>query len=160
MKFTRRDSNSFFSLAFSSSSAFSRLASDTIIPEYFAIHAQNVPSDIPCCGRDRRIRARLVLLQNADDLFFRQSCLLDRPSFPWAGLKSQMEEKSRGRSDRLLAAGVDERLWMDIMGHQIKRKRYGAGGELEQLQRVVKLIAPQCEFPPKHLWAEINTLFE
>jgi hypothetical protein len=31
--------NSFFSLAFSSSSAFSRLASDTVIPEYFAFQA-------------------------------------------------------------------------------------------------------------------------
>ena len=32
----------------SSSSAFSRLASDTVIPECFAFHAWNVPSDIPC----------------------------------------------------------------------------------------------------------------
>lgn len=40
--------SSFFNLVFSSSSAFSRLASDTVIPAYFAHQVSNVPSDIPC----------------------------------------------------------------------------------------------------------------
>ena len=44
------------------------------------------------------LRARLMLLQEANDLLFRQSYLLHRPSSPSAGLQSQMEEKSRGRA--------------------------------------------------------------
>jgi integrase len=43
--------------------------------------------------------------------------------------------------DRMLAAGVDERIRMDLMGHQIKRERYGAGADLEHLHRVVSQIA-------------------
>ncbi|MDP2047613.1 MAG: tyrosine-type recombinase/integrase [Cypionkella sp.] len=43
--------------------------------------------------------------------------------------------------DRMLAAGVDERIRMDLMGHQIKRERYGAGADLDHLQRVVQQIA-------------------
>jgi integrase len=43
--------------------------------------------------------------------------------------------------DRLLAAGVDERIRMDLMGHQIKRERYGAGADLDHLQRVVQKVA-------------------
>jgi hypothetical protein len=30
---------------------------------------------------------------------------------------------------------------MGLMGHRIKRERYGAGADLEHLQRVIKLIA-------------------
>ena len=42
--------------------------------------------------------------------------------------------------DRLLAAGVDERIRRDLMGHSLKRERYGDGADLEHMQRVVKSI--------------------
>lgn len=41
-------------------------------------------------------RASLTLVRCADDLLFRQSCLLYSPSLPCAGLRSQTIEKSRG----------------------------------------------------------------
>ena len=43
-----RSATSFFSLAFSASSAFSFLASDTSIPPNFAFHLYSVAVDIPC----------------------------------------------------------------------------------------------------------------
>ena len=46
-----------------------------------------------------------------------------------------------GFEGRLLAAGVDERIRSDLMGHTIKRQRYGAGADLGLLQRVIKSIA-------------------
>lgn len=43
--------------------------------------------------------------------------------------------------DRMLKVGVDERIRMDLMGHKIKREKYGAGADLEHMQRVVQQIA-------------------
>lgn len=45
----------------------------------------------------------IMLLQDADDLRFRQPCRLDRPSSQRAGLSSQRQEKSCGRSESLPA---------------------------------------------------------
>lgn len=82
---------SFFSFAFSfgaelgpmvlapHSSAFSRLASDTVIPEYFAFQAETRALRHPVLAAQiSALRAGLMLLQDADNLHFRQS--------PWAGL--------------------------------------------------------------------------
>ncbi len=43
--------------------------------------------------------------------------------------------------DRLLAAGVDERIRRDLMGHRLDRERYGAGASLEQAHALVQRIA-------------------
>jgi integrase len=44
--------------------------------------------------------------------------------------------------DRLLAAGVDERIRRDLMGHKLEnRERYGAGARLEQLYDVLSGVA-------------------
>ncbi|MFN3663094.1 tyrosine-type recombinase/integrase [Yoonia sp.] len=43
--------------------------------------------------------------------------------------------------DRLLAAGVDERIRRDLMGHALDRQRYGSGGSLEQTQALVAKVA-------------------
>jgi len=48
-----------------------------------------------------------------NNLFFRQSCLLHRPSSPWTGLSSQMEEKSRGRSPGAPGAEVPVTVFRD-----------------------------------------------
>ena len=91
--------SNFFSFAFSfgaalgplalapHSSAFSRLASDTVIPEYFAFQAETRALRHPVLAAEiGTLRPRLMLLQNANDLLFRQSCLLHRLAYPWAGL--------------------------------------------------------------------------
>jgi hypothetical protein len=66
--------------------------------------------------------------------FMRENKLLETDKHSLYSLRHSFE-------DRLLAAGIDERIRMDLMGHQIKRERYGAGADLEHLQRVVQLIA-------------------
>lgn len=43
--------------------------------------------------------------------------------------------------DRLLAAGVDERIRRDLMGHSLGRERYGAGASLEQTHELLQRIA-------------------
>jgi hypothetical protein len=46
-----------------------------------------------------------------------------------------------GFEDRLLAAGVDERIRRDLLGHALKRERYGAGASLEHMQDAVSKVA-------------------
>jgi integrase len=43
--------------------------------------------------------------------------------------------------DRLLDRDVDERIRRDLMGHALKRERYGKGASLEKMAAVVKSIA-------------------
>lgn len=43
--------------------------------------------------------------------------------------------------DRLLVVGVDERIRSDLMGHTMKRQRYGAGADLVLMQRAIHAIA-------------------
>ena len=46
-----------------------------------------------------------------------------------------------GFEDRLLAAGVDERIRRDLLGHALKRERYGSGATLEHMQELVLKVA-------------------
>ena len=46
-----------------------------------------------------------------------------------------------GFEDRLLAAGVDERIRRDLFGHSLNRERYGAGATLAHLRNVVLKVA-------------------
>jgi integrase len=43
--------------------------------------------------------------------------------------------------DRLLRAGVDERVRRDLMGHGLDRERYGQGGGLSFKAEMVQRIA-------------------
>ncbi|MCC0076994.1 MAG: integrase [Rhodobacter sp.] len=43
--------------------------------------------------------------------------------------------------DRMLKAGVDERIRRDLMGHRLGRERYGEGASLEDLHRLLQAIA-------------------
>ncbi len=45
-----------------------------------------------------------------------------------------------GFQDRLIEAGVQERIQADLMGHAIERARYGAGPSLAQLSEVMECI--------------------
>jgi integrase len=73
-------------------------------------------------------------LSDTINKFLRENGLLETEKHSLYCLRHSFE-------DKLLAAGVDERIRMDLMGHQIKRERYGAGADLEHLQRVVQQIA-------------------
>jgi integrase len=73
-------------------------------------------------------------LSDTINKFLRENKLLETPGHSLYSLRHSFE-------DRMLAAGVDERIRMDLLGHQIKRERYGAGADLEHLQRVVKSVA-------------------
>lgn len=46
-----------------------------------------------------------------------------------------------GFEDRMLEAGIDERIRRDLMGHALDRERYGKGASLEQLHDLLKPLA-------------------
>lgn len=66
--------------------------------------------------------------------FLRENGLLETDGHSLYGLRHSFE-------DRLLEAGVDERVRRDLMGHTLTRQRYGAGGSLEFLLGEVQKIA-------------------
>lgn len=43
--------------------------------------------------------------------------------------------------DRMLAAGIDERIRRDLLGHRLNRERYGAGASLEHVHQLLQAIA-------------------
>lgn len=43
--------------------------------------------------------------------------------------------------DRMLAAGIDERIRRDLMGHSLGRERYGEGGKLQHVSALLKPIS-------------------
>ena len=43
--------------------------------------------------------------------------------------------------DRMLAAGIDDRIRRDLFGHRLDRERYGKGASLEQVAELVARIA-------------------
>ncbi|OYU39777.1 MAG: hypothetical protein CFE33_10500 [Pseudorhodobacter sp. PARRP1] len=73
-------------------------------------------------------------LSDTINKYLRENKLLETDKHSLYSLRHSFE-------DRMLAAGIDERIRMDLMGHQIKRERYGAGADLDHLQRVVQKIA-------------------
>ena len=60
--------------------------------------------------------------------------LLESPAHVLYSLRHSFE-------DRLLRAGVDERVRRDLMGHALDRERYGKGATLEMQQRVLQPLA-------------------
>lgn len=66
--------------------------------------------------------------------FLRENGLLETPGHSLYSLR-------HGFEDRLLAAGVDERIRRDLFGHALERERYGAGATLEHLHKVVASVA-------------------
>ena len=64
--------------------------------------------------------------------FLRENRLLETPEHTLYGLRHSFE-------DRMLEAGIDERIRRDIMGHALGRERYGDGG---RLATIAALLAP------------------
>ncbi|RMC33712.1 integrase [Paracoccus alkanivorans] len=66
--------------------------------------------------------------------FLRENGLLETPEHSLYGLRHSFE-------DRMLAAGVDDRIRRDLFGHRLDRERYGNGASLEHAQSIVQAIS-------------------
>ena len=66
--------------------------------------------------------------------FLRENGLLESDEHTLYGLRHSFE-------DRMLAAGIDERIRRDLMGHSLRRERYGEGASLDQLHALLKPLA-------------------
>lgn len=66
--------------------------------------------------------------------FLRENGLMESEDHVLYSLRHSFE-------DRLLAAGVDERIRRDLMGHALDRERYGSGASLEQAHEIIQRIA-------------------
>jgi len=66
--------------------------------------------------------------------FLRDNGLLETPDHVLYSLRHSFE-------DRMLAAGVDERIRRDLFGHRLDRERYGAGASLEHKRDILQAIA-------------------
>lgn len=66
--------------------------------------------------------------------YLRENGLLESEEHTLYGLRHSFE-------DRMLAAGIDERIRRDLMGHSLRRERYGDGASLELLQTLLKPLA-------------------
>lgn len=89
--------------------------------------AQNFPEGFPHYRNNPQLSKDVSDYLTAHDL-------RETPTHVLYGLRHSFE-------DRLLAAEVDERIRRDLMGHSLNRVRYGEGGSLGHLQRVIRKIA-------------------
>jgi integrase len=66
--------------------------------------------------------------------YLRGNGLLETPQHSLYSLRHSFE-------DRMLAAGIDDRIRRDLFGHRLDRERYGKGATLDHLARLVRGIA-------------------
>lgn len=66
--------------------------------------------------------------------YLRTHGLLETPDHSMYSLRHSFEE-------RMLAAGIDDRVRRDLFGHRLDRERYGGGASLEMAHRLLKPIA-------------------
>jgi len=78
-----------------------------------------------------RNRATLSAVVNK---FLRANGLLESPRHSMYSLRHAFE-------DRMLAAGIDDRIRRDLFGHRLDRERYGKGASLEHVAELVARIA-------------------
>lgn len=78
-----------------------------------------------------RNRATLSAVVNK---FLRANGLLETPRHSMYSLRHSFE-------DRMLAAGIDDRIRRDLFGHRLDRERYGKGASLEHVAELVARIA-------------------
>lgn len=78
-----------------------------------------------------RYRSSAASLSATVNKYLRGAGLLETPQHTLYGLRHSFE-------DRMLAAGVDERIRRDLMGHALNRERYGKGASLLHLQALIQ----------------------
>jgi integrase len=66
--------------------------------------------------------------------FLRENGLMESPDHSMYSLRHAFE-------DRMLAAGIDDRVRRDIFGHRLDRERYGGGASLEMARDMLKPVA-------------------
>lgn len=66
--------------------------------------------------------------------FLRSNGLLETPRHSFYSLRHSFE-------DRMLAAGIDDRIRRDLFGQRLDRERYGKGASLENVAELVRGIA-------------------
>jgi len=73
-------------------------------------------------------------LSNTVNKFLRSNGLLETPDHSMYSLRHAFE-------DRMLSAGIDERIRRDVFGHSLTRERYGGGASLEMLRDLLTPLA-------------------
>lgn len=81
-----------------------------------------------------RYRGSSASLSATVNKYLRVNDLLETHEHSLYGLRHSFE-------DRMLAAGIDERIRRDLMGHSLQRERYGDGASLEMLCVLMEPIA-------------------
>lgn len=81
-----------------------------------------------------RYRASPATLSGTINSFLKENRLKESDDHTLYSLRHSFE-------DRMLAAGVDERIRRDLMGHRLTREAYGKGAELDHLQRELQRLA-------------------
>ena len=81
-----------------------------------------------------RYQARSAGLSGTVNKFLRENGLCETPAHTHYCLRHSFE-------DRMLAAGIDERIRRDLMGHALNRERYGAGASLEQMRDLLQPLS-------------------
>jgi integrase len=109
------------------------------------LKSANARRVIPLCGvsleavKDHpdgfpRYRNSAAGLSATVNKYLRAAGLLETPQHTLYGLRHSFE-------DRMLAAGVDERIRRDLMGHALNRERYGKGATLSNLHTLIQATA-------------------
>jgi integrase len=81
-----------------------------------------------------RYRGSSASLSATVNKYLRSNDLLETPEHSLYCLRHSFE-------DRMLEAGIDERIRRDLMGHSLRRERYGDGGSLELLSELLVPVA-------------------
>ena len=66
--------------------------------------------------------------------FLRENGLMESEDHTLYSLRPAFE-------DRMLAAGIDDRIRRDLFGHRLTRERYGEGASLEHQQKLLQATA-------------------
>lgn len=115
-----------------------------ILPEGRQLKTSNAKRTIPLAGVSleamRECRNGFPRYRDKPGLsatlnkFLRENKLMESDDHVVYSLRHSFE-------DRLLAAGVDERIRRDLMGHTLGRERYGAGASLEHAHEIIQRVA-------------------
>ncbi|AQS48107.1 integrase [Thioclava nitratireducens] len=81
-----------------------------------------------------RYRESSASLSATVNKFLREKGLLESDDHTLYSLRHSFE-------DRMLAAGIDDRIRRDLFGHRLTRERYGDGASLEQKQQLLQAAA-------------------
>jgi integrase len=81
-----------------------------------------------------RYRANSATLSGTVNKFLRENGLMETPAHKFYSLRHAFE-------DRMLAAGIDNRIRCDLFGHRLDRERYGKGASLDQTAAELARVA-------------------